>query len=349
VESDGVAVSATPVASPTPLKGVRLDLAYGGLLYWDRTLALADGTVEPEGVALSYSAFEDPGDLFRRQSQHAEFPISEMSASTYVAMLSRNDDRFIAIPVFPSRHFRHAQVYIDPEASISHPSDLRGRVIGVLEYQMTAALWIRAFLQHDYGVRPSEISWVTGGLRTPEFVERLAFDFPPGVSLKRIPEDSTLEGMLQEGKISGLISAYPPIGFGGETCRAIHLFPDYRATEREYFARTRMFPIMHLVVIRRELYEQHRWLARSLYVAFQAAQEVGRRRLHQITGLAVSLPWLEAELEETRLLFGENPFAYGIEANRTVLHALRQYAVEQGITTRLVSLEEMFADEVLGT
>lgn len=327
----------------------RVPLTYAGLLYWDRTLALDTGEVRPEGVELTYVRFSDPGELFRRQCQLAEFPAAEMSASSYLAMVSRGDDRFVGIPVFPSRHFRHAQVYVNRSAGIRRPEDLRGRKVGILEYQMTAALWIRAFLEHDYGVRPADVAWLTGGLREPEFHERMPLELPGEVSLEHIPAGRTLEGMLRDGDIDALVSAFPPQGLGSPDVPVDRLFTDYRSVERDYFARTGIFPIMHLVVLRRDVYEQHRWLARVLYDAFCSAKLLGSERLHQITGLAVSLPWLEAELDETERLFGGDAFPYGIAANLRVLDALRSYAYEQGIAARAVSREELFAAETLTT
>lgn len=327
----------------------RQPLTYAGLLYWDRTLALATGDVRPEGIDLLYVQFADPGELFRRQCQHAEFPASEMSASSYMAMMSRGDRRFVGIPVFPSRHFRHAQIYINRDAGVRTPEDLRGRKVGILEYQMTAALWIRAFLQHDFGIRPSEVTWLTGGLREPVFQERMALDLPADVTLGRIPADRTLEGMLEAGEIDALVSAFPPLKLSQAGSPVQRLFPDYRQVERDYYLRTGIFPIMHLVVLKREVYQQHPWLARTLYDGFQAAKKAGQERLRQITGLAVSLPWLEAEIEDTSALFGGDAFAYGIDANRRALDALATYAHEQGIASRPVPLEELFAPETLAT
>jgi 4,5-dihydroxyphthalate decarboxylase len=326
-----------------------LELEYAGLLYWDRTLGLRTGEVVPDGIDLRYRVFEDPGDLFVRQCRDAEFDLSELSFSSYLAMISRGDDRFVGIPIFPSRHFRHAQLYVNADAGINRPEDLRGRTVGVLEYQMTAALWIRAFLQHDYGVPPSAVDWVTGGLRTPEYVERLELELPADVTLRRIGADQTLEGLLESGGIAALISAYPPERMGQPGSRVQHMFPDFRSVEQDYYQRTKIFPIMHLVAIRREHYESYPWIARSLYTAFQQAQEMGSRRIHQITGLAVSLPWLETELAEVERLFDGNPFRNGVHANRATIEALLDYSAEQGLATRRLEIEEIFAPETLDT
>lgn len=327
-----------------------LGLEYAGLLYWDRTLALRTGDVVPDGIDLRYRVFEDPGDLFVRQCRDAEFDLSELSFSSYLAMISRGDDRFVGIPVFPSRHFRHAQLYINADAGIARPEDLRGRTVGVLEYQMTAALWVRAFLQHDYGVAPSAVDWVTGGLRTPDgYAERMELELPADVSLRRIGAGETLEGLLESGGIAALISAYPPERMGRPESRVRHMFPDHRAVEWDYYQRTRIFPIMHLVAIRREHYEKQPWIARSLYAAFEQAQELGSRRIHQITGLAVSLPWLEAELADAERLFAGNPFRYGLRANRDTIEALLGYSAEQGLASRRLAVEEVFAAETLDT
>jgi 4,5-dihydroxyphthalate decarboxylase len=332
-------------ASENPL----LPIAYAGLLYWDRTLALASGEISPVGTQLTYHSFEDPGDLFRRQCQNAEFQVSEMSASSYIAMRSRGDDRFAGIPVFPSRNFRHSQVYIHTGSGIRKPQDLAGKRVGILEYQMTAAVWIRSLLQHDYGVKPSDVSWLTGGLRSPEFEERMHLQLPPDVSLRRIPFDRTLEDMLETGELDALVSAFPPIALTSPGSEVSHLFPNYRDVEEDYYRRTHVFPIMHLVVMRKDLYEENPWLGSSLFDAFVASRLQGIRRMGQVTGLAVALPWLESALHETRLLFGGDPFPYGIAKNAHTLAALVRFAFEQGIADKPLDIEDLFIPELHGT
>lgn len=323
----------------------KLSLSYGGLLYLDRTLGLYTGDVVPQGIDLSYIAFSSPGDLFRRQAQFAEFDVSEMSTSTYLVMTARGDDRLVGLPIFVSRNFRHSQVYVHEDAGIREPADLRGKRVGVTEYQITAALWIRAFLEHDYQVRPEEVTWYEGGLITPEWAERLPVDLPSGLDVRHIPAGKTLEGMLAAGELDALVTMQPPQRFDPNGGPVRRLFPDHQAVEREYFQRTGLFPIMHMVVMRREVYERDRWAALSLYEAFNEAKRQGARRLRATTGLAVSLPWIGPAIEEVDTVFGGDAFPYGVEANRQVLDAMTTYAFEQGMASRKVDVGELFAQE----
>lgn len=322
----------------------RLALTYSGLLYLDRTLPLLLDQVRPEGIDFNYVVCDSPGDLFRRQCQYAQFEVSEMSSSSYLAMLGQGDGRFTAIPVFPSRNFRHSQIYVHAGAGIREPADLRGRRVGILEYQMTAAVWIRAFLKHDYGVDPTELSWFMGGLIEPGWAERLTIAPAPGVVVRSIAANQTLEGMLEAGELDALVTVQPPQCFG-RSQSVQRLFPDYEAVEREYYRRTGHFPIMHLVVIRRDAYERNRWIALALYEAFERAKALGSRRLRAITGLAVSLPWLASALDGVDTDFGGDAFPYGVEENRGTLEALTDYAAEQGISSRKIEVAELFAPE----
>jgi 4,5-dihydroxyphthalate decarboxylase len=268
-----------------------------------------------------------------------------MSACSYFMMLARGDQRFTAIPVFPSRSFRHSQIYVNSNAGIKRPEDLIDRDIGILDYQMTAALWIRAFLQHDYGVSPAKVRWWTGGLYTPDFAERMPMKLPPEIHLKRIPEHETLEGMLSAGKLAALVTVEPPRAFLTGSSDVQRLFPNYREVELEYFRRTGFFPIMHLVVIRRDIYEKDRWIAVSMVEAFERAKQVGRTRMHYQGAYAVSLPWLNAEMEVVDGLFGGDAFPYGVTKNRKILQQMVAYAHEQGLTERRLEVDELFAPE----
>lgn len=324
-----------------------LPLTYAGLSYFDRTIGLETGVVPVPGVDLNFVAFRSPGDLFRRQAQHAEFEVSEMSLSTFIALVARGDRRFVGIPVFISRNFRHSQVYVPADAGIEHPSHLLGRDVGLFEYQMTAALWIRAFLEHDYGVAAADVHWWQGGLTDTAYEERVYLDMPAEIRIDRISPGRTLEAMLEAGELDALITFQPPQLFGTPTSRVRRMFPDYRSVELEYLLRTRIFPIMHLVVLRRDVYEANRWLAVSLLEAFMQAKAEGTRRLRAITGLAVGLPWLAASLDEVDELFDGDPFPYGVPRNRHVLEAAASYSYEQGLSPRTVMIEELFAPEVL--
>jgi 4,5-dihydroxyphthalate decarboxylase len=326
-----------------------LRVRYTGVSYYDKTRALESGEISPAGIELEYARYDDVGELFRVVAQDpTSFDTSEMSLSTLTMMISRGDDRLVGIPVFPSKAFRHSQVYVNAESGISRPEDLAGRRVGVPEYQMTAALWIRAFLQHDYGVEPRQIHWLTGGLKRPEYHARLRHDPPPGVTIELIPPDRTLLEMLVSGEIDALATAHQPAPFSDRSGRVRRLFPDYRSVEEDYLRRTGLYPIMHTVVLKRELYESHPFAALALLEAFEEAKQFGRHRLRNLDTLAVMHPWIAAELDELKEPFarlGGDPFVYGIEPNRHVLEAVMHYSHEQGLSTRKVEIEELFAPE----
>ena len=323
----------------------RLSLSFGGCDYWDRTRALMDGTVQPAGIDLNYLVVPLQ-DLFRRVAQHAEFDAAEMSMSTYLALAGGGDKRFVGIPVFPSRNFRHSYLFVNAKAGIERPEDLRGRRVGVPEYQMTAALWIRAILQHDHGVHPREMQWFTGGLAAPGYAERSHIDLPPEINLSVIGESQTLETMLDEGDLDALISPVRPHSLVEGRGLVQRMFPDYRNVEKDYYRRTRIFPIMHTVILRREIYEANPWVVASLFEAFEKAKIAGRERLLVTGPLAVALPWVPADLEEIDDVFeGADPWVYGIEPNRHVLEAMIRYSHEQGLAPKIMALEELFAAE----
>ena len=233
---------------------------------YDRTMPLVLGDVQPEGIDLTYLRLPVE-EIFWRMLRHWEFDASEMSLSSYLIARSRADD-LQAIPVFPSRCFRHFCIFIHTQAGIERPEDLAGKRVGVPEYQMTAALWQRAVLQHEYGVHPSTIAWLQGGLEQPRRQEKQAISVPAGIDIQPIAAQQTLSQMLAEGSIDALLTARTPSSFSGQTGTVRRLVPDYRAVERLYFSKTGIFPIMHVVVVRKEVLERHPWVAHSLYKAF---------------------------------------------------------------------------------
>ena len=305
---------------------MRLALACGR---YDRTQALIDGRVRPEGVELDYIALK-PGETFWRQLNHEEFDVSEMSLSSYTILRSEGDERFIAIPVFPSRTFRHSAVYLRQDSPIERPEQLRGRRVGVGDYQMTAAVWVRGLLQHEYGVPPEDIRWVAGKpIR--------AIRPPAGVRLDFTTE--SLEDLLERGEIDALVSVMLPKKLGAGVRR---LFEDFRTVEADYYRRTRIFPIMHTLALRRSVYERHPWLAVSLYKAFCTSRDMAARWRYDTDALAVSLPWLIDEIERTR----EVAWDYSVEGSRPTLAALVQYLDEQKLARRRMHVEELFAPNV---
>ena len=322
-----------------------LPITYGGIDYLDRLPPLLDGTVKPAGISLRVVPFTEPLDLFRRVARHTDFDAAEMSFSTYANLVSRGDGRYIAIPFFPSRSFRHGDIYMHRDSGISQPADLRGKKVGIPQYQMTAAVWQRAFLQYDYGVLPREIHWYTGGLTSPGQLEPNAIPNLPGVTIDLIPDTKTLEGSLAEGELSALFSPNRPAALLDGSGRIRRLFPNYREVEQEYYRRTGFFPIMHLIVIRRPLYQEHPWVAASLFQAFAQAQRLGWERLQGPGALRIVLPWLTAEIEATTVLMGPNHWKQGFAENYTVLNTMCSYHYEQGLSERRLNPEELFAHE----
>ena len=311
---------------------------------YDRTLPLALGEVRAQGVDLTYLPMA-PEEVFWRMTRHGEFDAAEMSMSSYLVRLARGDTALVAIPVFTSRMFRHSCIWINADAGIRRPEDLKAKRMGVPEYQVTAVVWIRGFLQDDYGVAPSDMRWYRGGLIQPGRVEKLEIQ-PPGVELNAIDPTRTLSEMLASGEIDALMAPRPPSTYDGDHVR--RLFPDFRAAEADYYRRTKIFPIMHTVVIRRELLDRHPWLARSLY---DALCEAKRRTLRNLVdwpaALVTSLPWQLAETEATQALMGTDFWPYGVEPNRKTLEALARYHHDQGLSERQVSVDEMFAASTL--
>lgn len=313
---------------------------------YDRTRALADGRVRPDGIELT--CLELPvEETFFRMLRHHEFEVAEMSLSSYVLSCFAPDPPFIAIPVFPSRYFRHSCIYLHAAAGIREPADLRGRRIGTPEYQMTAPVWIRGILSDEHGVPVESATYVCGGLEEPNRPEKLALYLPPAIRIERLGPTQTLATMLAAGEIDALYTAREPSTFRSGDGRVTRLFPDFATVERDYFQRTRIFPIMHTVVLRRDVYVKHPWVAQSLCKAFALAQQLAYTELTQTAALKVMLPWLPAHLEETRREMGHDFWPYGFAANRDTLATFLRYSHEQGLSPRLLRPEDLFAPATL--
>src|SRR5712692_2313283 len=323
---------------------MKLNLTLACGLY-DRTLPLYDGAVTVEGVDLNFVPME-PSELFRRQGRHAEFDVAEFSLSTYTILYAQGDRRMVALPVFPSRHFRHGDVYVNTRAGIREPKDLIGKRVGTMEYQQTAAVWMRALLQHDYGVAPDQIEWYFGGYYAPEhYTERVPVELPPAVRHHTIPDQQSLDQVLDAGEIQAVMGAGAPPSFMRGSPNVARLFPDYPQREREYYRRTGIFPIMHTLVVKRDIYDRAPWLAAALLKGFYQAKALGYRRLARHGTLYSALPWLRAHLEELSEVMGPDPFAYGLAANRKQLETFLQHMLEQGLIPRALTPDELFAPE----
>ena len=313
---------------------------------YDRTRALLEDRVPVDGIDLTYLNLPVEETFFRMLRQR-EFDVAEMSLSSYTLSLFREDRPFVAIPVFPSRFFRHSCIYVNSGAGILEPKDLIGKRIGNPEYQMTAAVWIRGILSDEYGVPVTSPTYWSGGEEEPGRPEKLALSLPPEFRVEAIPPDKTLSQMIDSGEIDALYTARAPSTFARGSGRVRRLFEDYPAVERAYYQKTKIFPIMHTVIIRREVYEQNRWVAQSLYKAFLKAQKEVYEDLHDTAALKFMLPWLLPHVEETEKLMGRDFWPYGLTANEQTLSTFLRYSFEQGLSKRQLAPRELFAPETL--
>jgi 4,5-dihydroxyphthalate decarboxylase len=309
---------------------------------YDRTRAIKDGRVKIEGCDVTYLPLY-PEEIFHRAFNFQEFDISELSFSSYIRTLANGNSEYVAIPAFVSRIFRHSGIYVRADSGIEKPEDLRGRRIGLPEYQITAVVWQRGMLQHEYGVHPSEIHWYTGGQEQAGRHERTPLAPIPGVEIQTIGEGKTLVNMLRDGELDALFTARAPSTFLAGEPHIRRLFANTRQAEQDYYRKTGLFPIMHLVGIKKHLVEQYPWLPASTYKAFCEAKDLAITDLHDVNALLVTLPWLEAEASETSRLMGKDFWKYGVNENLGDIEALLQYSFEQGLSKRKVAVEELFA------
>jgi len=323
----------------------KLKLSMTCALY-DRTWALLDGSVQAQGLDLTIVPLQ-VGEIFWRQLHHApEFDICELSLSGYLITRERKPPTYIAIPVFPSRTFRHSSIYINTGSGIRKPGDMAGKRVGIPEYSMTAAVWIRGMLQDVYGVDLKTLRYVRGGETGYKGDERVELDLPPEIRIESCPEGKTISNMLAEGEIDAIFSPFPPACFVAGHPKVARLFPDWEAAEREYYTKTRLFPVMHTVAIRREIYEQNRWIATSLFTAFEEAKARCYQALVDDPGMPYSIPWFVPHALEQWRFFGTDPYAYGVEPNRHLLETVTRYSIEQGLTHEKASVDEIFAPEM---
>ena len=313
---------------------------------YDRTRAILENRVHFDGIDVTYLNLVVE-EIFFRQMRHREFDVSEMSFSSYLISLFEENPPFIAIPVFPSRSFRHSAIYINANSGIREPRDLAGKRIGCAEYQLTANVWIRGILNDDYGLAPSSYTSVRGGQESAGRVEKAAVSLPAAIRIEDIGPAQTLSAMLEAGEIDALFTPRAPSSFMSGSGKVRRLFEDTYAAEREYYERTKIFPIMHVIAIRREIYDRHRWVAQSLFKGFAEAQRMAYRDLDETAALNIMLPWLIRHVADTEKLMGENFWAYGYEPNVEVVGRLLRYSYEQGLSRRLLTPKEIFAPETL--
>lgn len=322
---------------------VEITLALGD---YDRTRPLMDGRVRIEGCEPVFLRLE-PEEIFFRLFHNQEFDVSEISFSSYMMQTSRGESDYVGIPAFVSRVFRHSSIFIRTDRGIRTPADLKGKTIGVPEYQQTALVWIRGILKDEYGVDPSELHFRSGGMEEPGRAERVKLNLPKEIDLQPIPAGETLSKLLIEGKLDAIFAAREPSCFVNGAPNIGRLFPNYREVEREYFKKTRMFPIMHLVGIRKSLAEKYPWLPASLYKAFLQARAIALAELPTLSALNVTLPWGEAEKMDAIAVMGKDFWKYGVAECAHEIEALTRYSYEQGLSARKLSAQELFHKSTL--
>ncbi|MEG3166252.1 hypothetical protein U1701_16800 [Sphingomonas sp. PB2P19] len=312
-----------------------------GLAFSDRMEALLDGRVIVAGASLDI-ACRPPQALFRSVLRDQTYDICEFSLGSHIAAVAAGSPAYVGLPIFLSRAFRHGNVYVRADRGIATPRDLIGRRIGVMDFHQTAAVWVRGILADQYGVARSSIEWITGGLSTPVLEDRAPLDLPPSLSVRRSPQ--TLNALLEEGAIDALISPTAPTLFVHGDPRVARLWPDHRSAESAYFHETGIFPIMHLLVLKRQRLDEAPGLPRALYTAFETARQLACADMAQRDYPKIASPWLMADRARTLADLGANPWTYGISANRAALEAILRYAEEDGLTKRRFSPEDLFAD-----
>jgi 4,5-dihydroxyphthalate decarboxylase len=320
---------------------LKLTLACGD---YDRTLPLRTGAVEPRGVELRVLPLE-PEEMFYRMARRRDFDVAEFSLSTYTILRGRGEP-LVAIPVFPSFAFRHSAIWVRDGAGIQEPRDLVGKRVGVPKYHMTAAVWVRGILEDEYGVAPGDLRWFEGGEGAA--VKEVDVMLPPDLPHQVVPGNRTLGQMLGEGELDAFVGARRPSG-AGASASVRRLFPDFRRVERAYYERTGIFPVMHTVVLKEELVHEHPWLPLALYEAFAESKRLAYRRLSDTAVLPYVLPWLVAEVEETRALMGDDPFPYGVARTRKSVETLADYSYRQGLAPRRLTSRDLFCESLLDT
>jgi len=313
---------------------------------YDRTRALQEGRVEVEGVELTYLPLRVE-ETFWRMLRYGEFDVAEMSTGSFLMSRDKGAPRLIGIPVFPSKTFRHSCIYINTDSGIEKPADMVEKRVGVPEYQITMATWARGILQHEYGVTPEKMQWFTGGEEHPGRQDKVQHKLPPNINIQPIPGDKTLSGMLERGEIDAMISAHMPSPFVRRHPKVRRLIPNFREVEADYFKRTKIFPIMHTMVMREEIYEQHPWIAQSLFKAFDESKRLCQEEMYEFSALKYMMAWSIDEMEKERELLGPDPWAYGLEANRHILETLVQYTYEQGLISKKLDVASLFAKSTL--
>ena len=319
------------------MKKLKISVAMGD---YDRNRALFDGRVQVDGCDPIYMLLS-PEEMFFRAMRSRDFDVSELSFSSYLVKHANGDSPYIAIPVFLSRAFRHTSIYVRKDR-IQKPEDLRGKRVGIPEYQLTAIVWARAILQQDYGISPHEVIWVRGGIDTPGRPEKIKLDLPRNVRIESAPDSKTISDLLNEGEIDGFIAPRPPSGAAMSNPNIGWLFNDPTAVAKDFYKRTGIFPIMHVVGVRKELAQEHPWLPMALFKAFNQSKACALELLSDTSATKITLPFVEEQLKAAKELLGEDFWSYGVSENTRTLEAFLQHHHAQGLSKRRVELAELF-------
>jgi 4,5-dihydroxyphthalate decarboxylase len=328
-------------AARATLRKVPLTLAISD---YDHVHDLTSGAVQAEGIALTRLNLSVE-EIFYRFTRFREWDVSELSMGKYVALLAQDDDSLTAIPVFPSRVFRHSSLYVRRGGPVSRPQDLAGKRVGVPEWSQTATIYVRGFLMHQYGLRLQDIDWVQAGVNQPGRVEKVALSLPAGVRLTHVP-DKTLDGMLRAGELDCIMSAHAPASFAQRHPEIVRLFSDAATVELAHWRETSIFPIMHTVAIKRAVLRRHPWVGMNLFTAFEEAKRRSLARALETTASRFPIPWGVEYAFQTREQFGDDFWPYGVEPNRKTLEAFLQFAYEQGVCRRPLTCDELFPEGV---
>ena len=305
---------------------------------------LTRGDIEAEGIDLRYLNLQIE-ETFFRFIKFREWDVSEMSFGKYIALKSQDDDSIVGIPVFPSRVFRQSSLFVLPDSGINEAADLRGKRIGVPEWAQTASIYTRGWLVHDIGIPLKEIEWLQGGVNSAGRKEKVELNIPKGVSYTP-RQDKSLTQMLFDGEIDCVMSAHPPTPVEEGANTIVHLYPNYREIEEQYYQDTGIFPIMHVIAIRGDFFREYPWVATNLFKAFEEAKNRAMFRCLEMTATRVPFAWCFDAAQQAKNLFGDDFFPYGVEKNRKTLEAFLRYGFEQGVCKRKVEVEELFPEEV---
>jgi len=318
---------------------------------YDRVRPLMDGRVKVEGCEINFVTVY-PEECFHRAWYHQDFDVTEIGLSGYIIATSRGQglggvSPYVGIPVFISRSFRCSGIYVRTDRGIESPADLKGKKVGIPEYQITAAVWSRGFLADEYGIKAEDLIWYQGGMDDPGRQDKWPNNLPDGFPLHHLSGDQTINAMLESGELDAFIGPRTPHSYRNGKTPIRRMFENFEEVERDYYRRSQIFPIMHPLGIRRELYEKHPWLALNLYQAFAEAKRISQAEFFETAALKIGLPWIVSEALSTQDVLGPDVFPYGVAASRPTLEAAIRYSTEQYMAVRPVSIEELFPPNTL--